>query len=129
LVHFSAHSQSVAALQDLEGVWYQEGRTAVCYSIWYYSNDQTLKNRTFSIVCGDTIELSTATVSPMDANAVMTLYADSIGEPQIFRLARHDDDAVVWENAGTVEHPKQIEWLFFGNNYCAFRADGAETGF
>jgi len=35
----------------------------------------------------------------------------------------------VWENVGTVEHPKQIEWLFSGNNYCAFRADGVETGF
>ncbi len=126
---FPVHSQSVAALQDLEGVWYQAGRTAVCYSIWYYTNDQTLNNRTFSILCGDTIELSTATVTPLDGNAMMTLYADSIGKPQLFKLAQHDDDAVVWENVGTAEHPRQIEWFFSGNNYCTFRADGVETDF
>ena len=129
LVHFAAHSQSIAVLQDLEGVWYQEGRTAVCYSIWYYSNGQTLNNRTFSIICGDTIELSTASVSPLDGNAMMTLYADSVGTPQYFKLARYDDDALVWENIGPEANPKQIEWHFFGNNYCTFRANGVETGF
>ncbi len=130
-LHFSTQSQSVTALQDLEGLWYQVGRTSVCYSMWYRTDESTIHNKTFSIVCGDTIPLSTATVSHGEGVAAMTLRADSTGNaaPRTFRLVRFDEDGLVWENDDALGTPRQIEWLFFGNNFCAFRADGVETGF
>ncbi|HRI59851.1 MAG TPA: hypothetical protein PK228_09010 [Saprospiraceae bacterium] len=130
-LHFSSQSQSAIALQDLEGLWYEVGRTAVCYSLWYRTDENTLHNRTFSIVCGDTIPLSTATIHHGEGTATMTLRTDSTGNaaPRTFRLARYDEDALVWENDDAQGTPRQIEWVFYGNNYCAFRADGAETGF
>lgn len=130
-IHSFSQSQSITALQDLEGLWYQEGRSAVCYSLWYRTDENTLHNRTFSIVCGDTIPLSTAVVTHGRGIATMTLLADSTGNtaPRTFRLTRYDEDILVWDNDNAEGQPRQIEWHFFGNNYCAFRADGVETGF
>ena len=130
-LHFSLQSQSISALHDLEGLWYQDGRAAVCYSHWYRTDESTLHNRTFSIVCGDTIPLSTATVNHAEGVATMTLLADSTGNtaPRTFRLTHYDKDVLVWDNDDARGRPRQIEWHFFGNNFCAFRADGVETGF
>lgn len=118
-------------LQNLEGVWYQTGRTSVCYSVWQFSDDQTLHNRTFSIVCKDTVEISRATVSLRRQNVVMTLQADSTTNraPQTFRLSRYNNDELVWENENPDGIPRQIEWIFTGRGYATFRADGEETYF
>lgn len=131
LAQSSLQSQSIAALQDLEGLWYQTGRTSVCYTAWFRTADAVLHNRTFSIVCGDTIALSTATVMEDDGLTTMTVYADSIENvaPRTFSLVHADEDAVVWQNNDAQGQPRQIEWVFYGNNFCAFRADGVETGF
>ncbi len=129
LGHFSIHGQSLTTPKDLEGVWYQEGRTALCYSIWYYSDAQTLRNRTFSVICGDTVQLGTAVVTQTGLDADMIIYADSAEAPQRFKLLQQDDDALIWENTDPVGSPKQIEWRFSGNNHCVFRADGVEITF
>lgn len=131
LSHLSIQSQSITALQDLEGLWYQVGRTSVCYTAWYRTSDQVLHNRTYSIVCGDTIALSTATVTQTDGATILTLRADSVGNglPRTFHLTHSDEDALVWQNDDLQGQPRQIEWVFYGNNFCAFRADGVETGF
>jgi hypothetical protein len=129
LGHFSMHGQSLTTPRDLEGVWYQEGRTALCYSIWYYSDAQTLRNRTFSVICGDTIQISTAVVTQTGLDAGMTIYADSAHTPQNFKLTQQNDDVLLWENTDPTGSPRQIEWRFSGNNYCVFRADDVEIAF
>lgn len=118
-------------LQNLEGVWYQTGRTSVCYSVWQFSDDQTLHNRTFSIVCKDTVEISRATVSLREQSAIMTMQADSTvtEAPQTFLLSRYSDDELAWENTDPDGTPRQIEWIFTGRGYATFRADGEETYF
>lgn len=131
LAQWPLQSQSLSALQDLEGLWYQTGRTSVCYTAWFRTADAVLHNRTFSIVCGDTIALSTATVVEGDNVTTMTVLADSLenGGVRTFSLIHADEDALIWQNDDPQGQPRQIEWVFYGNNYCAFRADGVETGF
>ena len=127
----SLSAQLAPELQNLEGVWYQAGRASVCYSVWQYPGGQTLENRTFSIVCGDTVEISRATVAVRGEHILMTLRADSTagGAAQIFRLTRYNDEALLWENENPEGVPLQLEWLFTGNSYCTFRADGWETDY
>ena len=130
LIHgISLCAQSTPQLQNLEGAWYQTGRTSVCYSIWQYSGDQLLENRTYSIVCGDTVELSRAVIEVRSEGVRMTLRTDSVmnGVPQMFRLSPSDNDALIWENEDPAGSPRQLEWIFTGSSYATFRADGLET--
>lgn len=128
---FGAICQTANVVQDLEGLWYRDGRTAVCYTLWYSDGEPgTLRNSTYSIICGDTIRLGSAVIRYNEQQANMSLQTDSIGETtRSYHLVRADDDVLIWENDQPGGLPRQIEWRFYGNNYCAFVADGAETGF
>lgn len=130
-VQFHAVAQIEGTIQDLEGLWYRDGRTAVCYTLWYSDGEPgTLRNTTYSIVCGDTIRLGTAIVRYGEQGANMSLLADSTGDAaRNYHLVHADDDVLLWENDLPGGLPRQIEWRFYGNNYCSFIADGAETGF
>lgn len=130
-VQFNAAGQAAPTIQDLEGLWYRDGRTAVCYTLWYSDGEPgTLRNTSYSIVCGDTIPLGTASIRYDEQGASMSLLADSTGEQvRNYHLVRADDDVLVWENDRPEGLPRQIEWRFYGNNYCSFVADGVETGF
>lgn len=124
-------AQLAPELKNLEGIWYQSGRTAACYSIWTYSGENTFENQTFTILCGDTIEQSRATVASFEGAMSMTLRTDSTGnsQVQVFRLARLSGDEIFWQNANPEGTPQQLAWIFHGSSYATFRADGLEVDF
>lgn len=127
----SLFAQLIPELKNLEGAWYRSGRAAVCYSVWAVADENTLENQTFSIICGDTVALSRATIAGSQGIFRMSLQADSTGNglTQIFRLVRFSDDELVWENENPAGTPREISWLFFGNNYASFLADSVDTGY
>lgn len=120
------------ALEGLEGHWYQTGRSAAIFSRWTATaGDQIFANFTYTILCGDTVLLSRAEIRYDDQSARMTVLTDSTGyaEVQIFRLVRASLDELFWENENPEGSPRHLSWIFFGDDYVTFRADGVNTDF
>lgn len=127
----AACAQAPAVLQNLEGPWAAADRQQTIYSHWTFTAENTLLNRTFTLICGDTLLLSTAMVTFDAHTARLVLQADTLngGVAQQFRLARADADALYWENENEGQTPARLSWILFGANYLSFRADGVETDY
>lgn len=118
-------SQVSENLKNLEGNWYQDTRYAITYSNWQNLDNQTLENRTFTIVCGDTTELSRASIHYSDETAL--LYVHTEGQIQTYRLTQSSNKKLVWDNEDPSASPKHLEWIFSSGGYAYFKADGLET--
>ena len=133
LFFFQATAQNSFAvtIQDLEGTWYTDSRTEIQYSVWSYDANKNLFNRTFAVLCGDTLELSSARITESPGGTVMTVRVDTVdnGAWQTFRLAELTDDRLLWQNENPEGRPRQLEWRFDGNNYGISRMDGLETAY
>jgi hypothetical protein len=126
-IHSSVFGQVSETLKNLEGSWYQETRNSITYSNWQKSGDQTFENRTFSLVCGDTIYLSRALLVFTEAVATLTVFG--AGEPQRYRLTSFDNGHLAWENEASDGIPKNLNWKFLRGGYCSLIEDGVETDF
>lgn len=114
-------------LKNLEGSWYQETRNSITYSNWQKSGDQTLENRTFSLVCDDTIYLSRALLVFTGDVATLTVISD--GQPQRYLLSSFDNGHLTWENESSEGLPKNLSWKFLYGGYFTLISDGIETDF
>lgn len=112
-------------LKNLGGNWYQDTRHAITYSNWQNMGNQTLENRTFTIVCGDTTEMSRASIHFTDEAA--TLYVHTEGQIQTYRLTQSSNKKLVWDNEHPTATPKHLEWIFASGGYASFITDGLET--
>lgn len=128
LFQTSIFAQLSEDLKNLEGHWYKDTRKELSYSIWQDLGNQTLENQCFSILCGDTLMISRALLE--FAAETATLSVQNEGKPlQHFRLVKHDNDQLIWENLNSNDLPKNLEWRFSNGGYATFSADGVETDF
>ncbi len=127
LFPFPLLAQVSEALQNLEGTWYQESRNTICYTSWQRIHDQTMENRTISIICGDTLLKSQALLQFTDTAATLTVRDN--GPAQQYRLTHSDNESLVWENENPNGSPQKLEWIFSSGGYATFISDGAEIIF
>ena len=88
-------------------------------------------NYTFTLICGDTLQLSKSEITFNAHTARLTLWSDSLNQdqPRQFRLVRAGADELFWENENPDQTPARLSWILYGPNYLIFRADGVETDF
>ena len=106
-------------LQMLEGSWYLNDRRQAVFSIWQKTADG-LENRTFTLICGDTVELSRTRIQLAgDGQLRLELFSDSLqlSAPMQFRLANADPFEPVFQNQNPAAGHARIGWSFFGQNY------------
>ena len=124
-MHGPLFTQISENLKNLEGSWYEETRNSITYASWENSGDQTLENRTFSIICGDTVLLSSALIQYTEDAATLTV--SSNGTSQRYRLIQFDNKALTWENEAPNGFPRSLKWLFSSGGYASLLSDGVET--
>jgi len=123
----SLFGQVSETLKNLEGSWYQETRNSITYSNWQKSGDQTFENRTFSLVCGDTIYLSRALL--VFSGEVATLTITSYNKIQRYQLTDFDNGHLAWKNESSDGTPQILTWKFLTGGYATLIEDGIETDF
>jgi hypothetical protein len=128
LIQNTIFAQLSEDLKNLEGRWYQDSRKVLNYSIWQDLGNQTLENQCFSILCGDTLMLSRAMLEFTTETARLSMQSE--GKPlQHYRLVKHDNDQLIWENEQPKELPKNLEWRFSNGGYATFSADGEASDY
>jgi len=121
------YAQIYEALKDLEGVWYMETRNSITYSTWQNNGNQTFENQTLSIICRDTVLLSSAVLQYSEDSASLLVISD--GKPQRYRLVSFAMGQMVWENESPDGLPKNIQWKFLRGGYATFISDGIASSF
>lgn len=122
---FAAFSQTAAAawqrLQALEGTWYLNDRRQLVFSIWQKNGENLLENRTFTLICGDTVELSRARLEFSTEKFRLALHSDSLQmlAPEAFWWEKTDDGGERFLNENAAAPHPRMGWDFFGENYFA----------
>lgn len=117
-------------LKDLEGSWYESGRGEPVYSEWHFTDDQTIVNRVFTLLCGDTTELSHATLHFEGATATLLLHIDSLGAgSQVYQLVTANADEIIFKSENPAVTPRQLAWQFFRHSYLTTLVDMDEYVF
>jgi hypothetical protein len=117
-------------LQLLEGSWYLNDRRQAVFSIWQKTPDGALENRTLTLICGDTVELSHSRIElTSDGQLRLDLFADSLqlSAPMQFRLANADPFEPIFQNLNPAAGHARVGWNFFGQNYFALTVNELGT--
>ncbi|MBL7807506.1 MAG: hypothetical protein JNN28_06825 [Saprospiraceae bacterium] len=127
LMPTSTFAQLGAWFHDLEGCWVEDGRKSASFILWEPAEHQTIRNSTYSLLCGDTLLLHTMLIHFTEKNATLEIHTED--ETQYFQLYSFNNNTLKWKNNEPDGLPQQLSWTISLGKNLQMRTDDLETDF